>query len=122
MCFVENLLPQLRASGRARVISVLAAGIEYERFLDVNDLNLDRKGYFGVLLGTQLHMGIMGTLTLERLAEQEENRSVAFIHSHPGIVRTGNLFRGSPEASWGPWFTTVFSVDAVRAVRCYCKV
>lgn len=53
-------------------------------------------------------MGIMGTLTLERLAERKENQSIVFIHSHPGIVKTGNLFRGWGEGSWGPWLCGVF--------------
>ncbi|CAO2649322.1 Nn.00g067070.m01.CDS01 [Neocucurbitaria sp. VM-36] len=105
--FAENLLPLLRASGRARVISVLFGGMESEKRLDINDLNLEQPGAFGGI-ATQIHMGIMGTLALERLAEERENQSIVFIHSHPGIVRTGNLFRGWEEGSWGPWLSAVF--------------
>lgn len=49
----------------------------------------------------------MGTLTLERLAEKTENQSIVWIHSYPFIVRTGNLFRGWKEGSWGPWIAAV---------------
>lgn len=107
ICFVENLLPLLRASGNARVISVLNGGIECAHRLDINDLNLEQPGAFGAI-ATQRHMGIMGTLTLERLAETKENQSIVFIHSYPGIVRTGNLFRGWKEGSWGPWMAAIF--------------
>ncbi|KAF2875856.1 hypothetical protein BDV95DRAFT_562768 [Massariosphaeria phaeospora] len=107
ICFIENLLPLLRASETARVVSVHSGGFEYANALNVNDLNLEQPGAFGPMI-TQLHMGIMGTLTLERLAEAEENQSVVFIHSHPGIVRTGNLFRGWGEGWWGPWFAAIF--------------
>ncbi|KAH7361245.1 hypothetical protein BKA66DRAFT_573592 [Pyrenochaeta sp. MPI-SDFR-AT-0127] len=107
ICFVENLLSHLRASGRARVISVLGGGIESARALDINDLNLENPGAFGAIV-TQRHMLIMGTLTLERLAERKENHSIVFIHSYPGIVRTGNLFRGWGEGSWGPWMAAIF--------------
>ncbi|KAJ4366861.1 hypothetical protein N0V83_007389 [Neocucurbitaria cava] len=107
ICFVENLLPLLRTSGKARVVSVHSGGLESASRLDTNDLNFEKPGAFGGI-ATQLHMGIMGTLTLERLAEKKENQSIVFIHSYPGIVRTGNLFRGWGEGSWGPWLCGVF--------------
>jgi hypothetical protein len=47
-------------------------------------------------------MGIMGTLTLERLAEMPENGGVVFMHTQ-ARVRTGNLYRGLKEGSWGYW-------------------
>lgn len=81
--------------------------------LDINDLNLEQPGAFGPIV-TQMHMGIMGTLTLERLAETKENHSVVFIHSHPGVVRTGNLFRGWQEGSWGLWAVTYFFDPILR--------
>jgi hypothetical protein len=115
ICFVENLLPLLRKSASARVISVLSGGImEGNRLFDVNDLNLEQPGaYF--IIASQIHMGVMGTLTLERIAERPENASIVFIHSHPGIVRTGNLYRGWPEESWGPWFGAIFMDPILRA-------
>jgi hypothetical protein len=76
------------------------------RLLDVDDLNLEKPGAFG-FMAPQLHMGMMNTLTLERISEKPENESIVFIHSHPGIVRTGNLFRGWKEGSWGPWLCAI---------------
>jgi len=63
-------------------------------------------------------MGIMGTLTLEHLAETKENQSIIFIHSHPGIVRTGNLFRGLKEGSWGSWMAAIF-MDPILMLLAY---
>jgi hypothetical protein len=118
ICFVENLLPLLRESAGARVISVLSGGnMEIDRLLDVNDLNLERPGAYFVF-ATQIHMGIMGSLTLERMAEEKDNASIVFIHSHPGIVRTGNLFRGWPEESWGPWLSSI-CIDPILRVFAY---
>lgn len=101
ICFIENLLPQLRL-GHGRVVSVHSGGLERSCLFNTTDLNLEQPGAFGAM-STQPQMGVMGTLTLERLAEKEENADVTFMHSHPGIVRTGNLFRGFEEGSWGHW-------------------
>lgn len=111
--FAQNLLPELRASPAARVISVMAAGMENARLLDVNDLKLEKPGAWFVA-GTQFHMGMMNTLVLEKLAEEPENAGIVFIHSHPGIVRTGNLFRGWGEDSWGPWLSATFFDPILR--------
>ncbi|KAF2831568.1 hypothetical protein CC86DRAFT_140909 [Ophiobolus disseminans] len=117
ICFTENLLPLLRASGTARVISVHSAGMATARMLHIEDLTLEKPGAFGAM-STQLHMGTMGTLTLERLAEKKANESVTFIHSHPGIVRTGNLYRGFTEGSWG-WFMATWIMDPIMVLLAY---
>ncbi|KAH3911698.1 hypothetical protein HBH56_127370 [Parastagonospora nodorum] len=113
--FTQNLLPELRASPAARVVSVLAGGMETARFLDVGDLTLEKQAAWFVAR-TQLHVGMMNTLTLEKLAEEPENAEIVFIHSHPGIVRTGNLFRGWDEGSWGPWLSAIFFDPILRLV------
>jgi NAD(P)-dependent dehydrogenase (short-subunit alcohol dehydrogenase family) len=118
--FTQNVLPQLRASPAARVISVLAGGMETARFLDVGDLTLEKPGAWFVA-GTQFHMGMMNTLTLEKLAEEPENAGIVFIHSHPGIVRTGNLFRGWSEGSWGPWLSAIFFDPILRLFAISCE-
>ncbi|KAL6702744.1 hypothetical protein ACN47E_000978 [Coniothyrium glycines] len=118
MCFAENLLPLLRASGRARVISVQAAGMESTKFFLVDDLMLDTVSAAGRILRTQLHLGVMQTLYLERLAEAKENSGVVFMHSHPGIVRTGNLYRGFDAGSWGSWLASI-TIDPVLMIVGY---
>jgi NAD(P)-dependent dehydrogenase (short-subunit alcohol dehydrogenase family) len=83
ICFTQNLLPLLRSSGRARVISVRSPGLESEWMFNPDDLLLEAPGAFGGI-ATQRHMSIMGTLALERLAEIPENQQIVFMHSHPG--------------------------------------
>lgn len=85
--------------------------MEYASRINVDDLNLEKPGAYGAA-ASQMHMGIMNTLTLERLAEAKENQSIVFIHSHPGLVRTGNLYRGFKEGSWGSWLAAV-TIDPV---------
>ncbi|KAH5707673.1 hypothetical protein HBI81_243540 [Parastagonospora nodorum] len=87
--FTQNLLPELRASPAARVVSVLAGGMETARFLDVGDSTVEKQGAWF-------------------LAGIEHNAGIVFIHSHPGIVRNGNSFRGWGEGSWGPWLSAIF--------------
>ncbi|KAF2659741.1 hypothetical protein K491DRAFT_590380 [Lophiostoma macrostomum CBS 122681] len=115
MCCTENLLPLLRLSGRARVVTVLAGGLEGATYFNEDDLNLEKNGAFGAI-ATQRHMGAMNTLFLERLAEDPKNSSITFMHSHPGIVRTGNVFRGWAEGGWGIWMATVFMDPLLRLI------
>lgn len=95
--FILRLLPQLRkasASKPARVVNILAAGEEStELFLD--DLTLQEPGHFSVTTYAK-HAATSVTLSLRRIAEEEENRNVVFIHAHPGVVST-DLFK----KSWG---------------------
>jgi hypothetical protein len=81
---------------------VLSGGLERSEKLIVDDMNLEKPGAFGPI-ATQTQMGVMGTLTLEHIAETDENKDIAFIHSYPGAVNTGNLGRGWTKGSWGPW-------------------
>lgn len=116
MCFVENLLPQLRASGSARVVTVGAGGMEMARTLDVNDLDLEKPKYF-YGASVQFHVGIMNTLYLESLAEKKENESVVFIHSHPGIIRTGGVFRGWQDWKLGMFLATYIMDPMLRLIQ-----
>jgi NAD(P)-dependent dehydrogenase (short-subunit alcohol dehydrogenase family) len=119
ICFAQNLLPLLRSSGRARVISVRSGGMEGEFLFNADDLLLEAPGAFGPMASVR-HMGNMGTLALERLAEMPENKNIVFMHCHPGIVRTGNLFRGFKEGSWGSWLAAIF-MDPVMWLMAYTE-
>ncbi|KAI4647082.1 uncharacterized protein J4E78_009057 [Alternaria triticimaculans] len=112
-CFTQNLLPLLRASDRARVISVRAGGMETDWFFKPDDLLLEAPGAFGGMT-TMIHMINMTTLSLERLAGIPENNNIVFIHASPGSVRTGNLFRGFKEGSWGSWAAWMFMDPVIR--------
>ncbi|KAH8428358.1 uncharacterized protein LDX57_006059 [Aspergillus melleus] len=105
--FIRRLLPLLRvralgqhaAQGssswfRPRVVNVLAAGAETANlFLD--DLQLKEPGHFSIP-NYAGHVAAMTSMSLKRLAEQEENREIAIIHHHPGLVST-DIFK----KSWG---------------------
>jgi NAD(P)-dependent dehydrogenase (short-subunit alcohol dehydrogenase family) len=110
--FTIQLLPLLRTAPHARVISVLAGGMENARLLDVSDLNFEKPSAFRWFGVSQFHMSMMNTLALEKLADDPENSTITFIHSHPGLVRTGNLYRGWTQGSWGPWLCAI-TIDLV---------
>jgi NAD(P)-dependent dehydrogenase (short-subunit alcohol dehydrogenase family) len=99
--FILHLLPLLRASGRGRVVSVLGGSLERPGII-VDDLNLDDPKNFGGIQ-SQIHMVALVSLMMEHLSEAEENASVVFIHSHPGLVPTGNLNRGWSKAGIKEW-------------------
>lgn len=90
MRFAFNLLPQLtqaaESGGLSRVVSVLAAGMENNIFLD--DLAL--KKHYG-LRSCLNHAATMNSFAAEELAAA--NPRTSFIHSEPGFVKT-NLARG----------------------------
>jgi hypothetical protein len=81
---------------------VYCAGTERAAWLNIEDLNLEKPGAYGTW-SSQTHMTMMNTLTLERYAEMPENHGITFLHNNPGIVRTGNLYRGFDPGSWGSW-------------------
>ena len=92
MSFTHNLLPLLEEStSDGRIVSVLSGG--QERGLIKHDLGL-RNNYSVLNMANQATT--MHTLAFEHLAKLHPN--VAFIHVHPGWVKTDifqNLFRSS---------------------------
>jgi NAD(P)-dependent dehydrogenase (short-subunit alcohol dehydrogenase family) len=119
ICFAQNLLPVLRSSDHARVMSIRSGGMEGDFFFNADDLLLEAPGAFGAMASVR-HMGNMNTLALERIAEMPENKNIVFMHCHPGSVRTGNLFRGFQEGSWGSWLAAVF-MDPVIWLMAYTE-
>ena len=80
--FTQNLLPIM--SRNARAVSVLGGGKEGKIIED--DLDLERNYS---ILNSMNQMGSMMTLSFDRLAEQNPEKS--FVHSYPGVVSTGLL-------------------------------
>lgn len=117
ICFTQNLLPLLHSSDRARVMSIRSGGMEGDYFFNADDLLLEAPGAFGAMASVR-HMVNMNTLALERIAQMPENRNIVFMHCHPGGVRTGNLFRGFQEGSWGSWLAATF-MDPVIWLMAY---
>jgi len=87
--------------------------METDWFFKPDDLLLEAPGAFGGMT-TMIHMINMATLSLERLAAMPENKNIVFIHAAPGSVRTGNLFRGFKEGSWGSWAAWMFMDPVIR--------
>ena len=118
MLFVEHLLPLLRSSHNCHVISVLSGGI-LSRCFATEDLHLEKPGAWGGL-SSQLQMGTMNTLTLDKYANRDENSGITFIHGWPGGVNTGNAQRSRKGSSWLsiPWtfLLAPFSRFAVQSV------
>ncbi|KAK3395241.1 hypothetical protein B0H63DRAFT_462894 [Podospora didyma] len=102
--FILHLLPLLEKAEAPRVVSVLSGGMEMAN-IDLDDIDLKRPGNFNVMKAQTQYMALH-TMVLEKLADQNPN--VAFIHSWPGWVNTGNVKRGrDPNSflSWLIWFT-----------------
>lgn len=92
MRFVNNLLPQLTAAsaskaGLSRVVSVLGPG--HEGKLVENDLDLKHNFSLG---NCASHSIILNDFAAEELAKA--NPATAFVHTSPGIVRTGVMNNG----------------------------
>ncbi|KAH8657682.1 hypothetical protein BX600DRAFT_438873 [Xylariales sp. PMI_506] len=99
--FITSLLPLLRykpsdkTEYTPRVISIMAAGDESLKHLPLNDLDLKQPENFGIAKVAHVYPSL-NTLFMARVAEQQENHDVVFIHYHPGIVRTDIILK-----EWG---------------------
>jgi len=87
---LQSLLPLLHAP-LSRAVFVLAAGKEGRPV----PTDLDLKTNYSVLNAAS-HTATFTTLALRHLAK--ENPSVTFVHTFPGLVKTGVFTKGS-----GPW-------------------
>ncbi|KAH7137308.1 hypothetical protein B0J13DRAFT_559456 [Dactylonectria estremocensis] len=90
MLFVLHLLPLLQAAEAPRVVVVGAGGLEATS-MDLDDIDMKKPGSFGAVKAQNQYKN-MNTLGLDKLAD--ENPHVTFVHSWPGSVNTGNVWRG----------------------------
>ncbi|KAK6214541.1 hypothetical protein LQW54_004262 [Pestalotiopsis sp. IQ-011] len=104
MLFIHHLLPLLNKSEAARVVSVLAGGME-RAGVDLDDLDLKKPSRLGHLRA-RVQVVAMMTTTMEVLAGA--NPGVAFVHSMPGWVDTGNVRRGVDPGSLTGWLVWLF--------------
>ncbi|KAF4468772.1 short chain dehydrogenase reductase family [Fusarium albosuccineum] len=102
--FIQHLLPLLGEAEAPKVVSVLSGGMEFSN-PDLDDMDLKKPGNFGVVKAHKQY-GAMKTITMEKLAN--ENPDVAFIHSLPGWVDTGNVRRGYDPYSITGWLIWLF--------------
>jgi hypothetical protein len=99
MRFVSNLLPLIRKSRHARILSVLNAGAE--KPLLETDLGLQENWSFAGVLN---HTVTMTSLAFSHLSREEDNKDITFLHSAPGLVKTTIFERlQAPEGSGWMW-------------------
>lgn len=91
MLFTLHLLPLLRKSAAARVLTVLAGSMLTDRLI-IDDLTLEKPSNFGGF-NTQIQLSIMNSIFLDRLSADSDNANITFLHNSPGSVKTGNMFR-----------------------------
>ncbi|KAJ8126790.1 hypothetical protein O1611_g6847 [Lasiodiplodia mahajangana] len=112
MLFILRLLPLLREAEAPRVISVLGGGLERAN-INVDDIDLKEPGSFSGLRAQPQYIA-MNTMGLERLAN--DNPDVTFIHSWPGSVDTGNVWRGAAPNSLMSWFVWLVMEPIIHLV------
>ncbi|KAF2449919.1 hypothetical protein P171DRAFT_428045 [Karstenula rhodostoma CBS 690.94] len=88
---VSHLLPLLKKAESPRVVSVLGGGMERTSSINVDDIDLKKPGSFGITTA-QPHYVTLNTVFLDKVAS--EHPDVTFVHSWPGMVNTGNVWRG----------------------------
>ncbi|KAK7181260.1 hypothetical protein DPSP01_003346 [Paraphaeosphaeria sporulosa] len=124
MLFILHLLPLLRKSEAPRVVSVLGGGMERTSSINVDDIDLEKPGSFGITTA-QPHYAALQTVFLDKAAS--EHPDVTFIHAWPGMVNTGNVWRGLHASQsilywfiWGllePLIRLISSTDDVAGQR-----
>ncbi|KAJ5784791.1 NAD(P)-binding protein [Penicillium pulvis] len=107
--FMLCLLPLLRKAEAPRVVSVLGGGMERGN-INLEDIDLKKPGNFGPMKAQMQYIG-MNTMIMEKLAS--ENPDVTFIHSWPGWVNTGNVWRGTDPNSMMGWIIWLFLVPLI---------
>ena len=103
MLFILHLLPLLENAEAPRVVGVLAGGMEWTS-IELDDIDLKQPGNFGMIKAQRQQVN-MNSISLERLAG--DNPHVTFVHSCPGWVNTGNVWRGVDDPNsimaWFVW-------------------
>lgn len=122
--FVSHLLPLLKKSESPRVVSVLGGGMERTTSINVDDIDLKKPGSFRITTA-QPHYVALNTVFLDKVAS--EHPDVTFIHAWPGMVNTGNVWRGLHASQsilywliWGllnPLIRLISSTDEVAGQR-----
>lgn len=86
MRLVFNLLPLIKRSPHARVLSVLNGG--KEKTIDEQDLGLENTWSMGKVMR---HTTTMTSLSFDYLAANSASGQVTFIHNFPSLVKSDNV-------------------------------
>lgn len=112
--FVLHLMPLLSRAEAPKVVSVLGGGLERESSINLNDLDLKNPENFSMLKAQPQYL-TMNTVALDKMAS--ENPNVTFIHSWPGWVSTGNVWRGvDPNSTFWNWFVWLFLEPLINLI------
>lgn len=110
MLFTQRLLPLLAEAEAPKVVSVLGGGMEWKN-VNLDDIDLRKPGNFSLIKVRRQYLS-MTTMTLEKLAN--DNPKVTFIHSCPGWVDTGNVWRGVEPNSIMYWVVWLILSPLIR--------
>jgi NAD(P)-dependent dehydrogenase (short-subunit alcohol dehydrogenase family) len=113
MLFIQTLLLALNHAEAPRIVSVLGGGLE-KGSMNIEDIDLKRPDWFRSMKA-QVQFVTMNTVGMDKLAT--ENPNITFIHSWPGMVDTGNVWRGVADPnSWLGWFVWLFLEPLIRLI------
>jgi NAD(P)-dependent dehydrogenase (short-subunit alcohol dehydrogenase family) len=113
MLFIQSLLPALSIAEAPRVVSVLGGGLE-KGSMNIDDIDLKQPAWFRSMRA-QPQFVMLNTVGMDKLAT--ENPKITFIHSWPGMVDTGNVWRGVADPkSWLGWSIWLFLEPVIRLI------
>jgi NAD(P)-dependent dehydrogenase (short-subunit alcohol dehydrogenase family) len=113
MLFIQTLIPVLNQAEAPRIVSVLGGGLE-RASMNIDDIDLKRPDWFRSMKA-QVQFVTMNTVGMDKLAT--ENPNITFIHSWPGMVDTGNVWRGVADPnSWLGWLVWLFLEPLIRLI------
>lgn len=109
--FILQLLPLMSNAEAPRVVSVLGAGMESAK-MNIDDIDLKKSGNFS-FLQAQPHYVTLNTVAMDKLAA--DNPHITFMHTWPGMVNTGNVWRGIADRnSLTGWLVWLFLIPLIN--------
>lgn len=114
IAFTLHLMPLLDKAEAPRVVAVLAGGLEKASKINLDDIELKKPENYTFMKARPQNCMLV-SIGLDKLASDHPH--VTFIHSWPGQVNTGNVWRGidSPNG-WLGWVVWLFLEPLIRLI------
>lgn len=114
VAFTLHLMPLLEKAEAPRVVAVLAGGMEKVSAINVEDVELKKPGNY-TFMKARPQICMLVSIGLDKLASDYPH--VTFIHSWPGQVNTGNVWRGIDNPNgWLGWVVWLFLEPLIRLI------